>query len=216
MPFITISDASSGSYGDHRVEFEEGPNIVPINSSDLFVIETQEVITLEDETTDPGSVPEVTSCHMATGIREETTTSFASADVDDIVKGMENLFSQQEEVMVIQRSTGSGLRSRKNYKVNYGKPSTPTPSASPSLVVPMGQNVNTNVNERLIEPFKYYFVEHFKHIPARLYILDLLQMSKETRDSFIRELQALDPNNQVHIAQVHQIKKHQEAKSKRP
>ena len=42
-------------------------------------------------------------------------------------------------------------------------------------------------------------------------------MSKETRDSFIRELQALDPKNQVHVAQVHQIaKKHQVAKTKRP
>ena len=42
-------------------------------------------------------------------------------------------------------------------------------------------------------------------------------MSKETRDSFIMDLQALDPNNQVHLAQVHQIeKKHQVAKSKRP
>ena len=44
-----------------------------------------------------------------------------------------------------------------------------------------------------------------------------MQMSKETRDSFIRELQRLDPNNQVHLAQVHQIEKqHQVAKSKRP
>ena len=42
-------------------------------------------------------------------------------------------------------------------------------------------------------------------------------MSKETRDGFIKELQALDPNNQVHVAQVHQIvKKNQAAKSKRP
>ena len=42
-------------------------------------------------------------------------------------------------------------------------------------------------------------------------------MSKDTRDSFIRDLQALDPNNQVHVAQVHQIeKKHQVAKFKRP
>ena len=50
-----------------------------------------------------------------------------------------------------------------------------------------------------------------------MHILDLLQISKETRDIFFRELQALDPNNQVHVAQVYQIeKKHQVAKSKRP
>ena len=41
-------------------------------------------------------------------------------------------------------------------------------------------------------------------------------MSIETWDIFIQELQALDPNNQVHVAHVHQIKKkHQVAKSKR-
>ena len=78
-------------------------------------------------------------------------------------------------------------------------------------------NLNDNVNERPIEPFKYDLVEHLKHIHARLHILDLLQISKETQDIFIRELEELDHNNQVHVAQVHQIeKKHQVAKSKRP
>lgn len=42
-------------------------------------------------------------------------------------------------------------------------------------------------------------------------------MLKKTRDSFIKELQTLDPTNQMHVAQVHQIeKKHLVAKSKRP
>ena len=127
--------------------------------------------------------------------------------------------------MVVQRSTRSGPESGNNYKVNYDKPSAPTlsalPSTSPSLVVPTEQNansenVNTDVNGRPIEPFKYDLVEHLKHIPTRLHILDLLQMSKETRDSFIKELQALDPSNRVHVAQVHQIEKqHQVAKSNR-
>lgn len=59
--------------------------------------------------------------------------------------------------------------------------SSTTPLASPSLVIPMGQNVNAedvnaNVNERLIESFKYDLFEHLKHIPPRLHILDLLQM----------------------------------------
>ena len=77
---------SSGSNGGHRAEFEEAPNIVPISSSDLFSTETHEVITLEDEPTDPGSEPDVTSCHMATGIIEETTTSSASAYVEDAIE----------------------------------------------------------------------------------------------------------------------------------
>ncbi|XXG88465.1 hypothetical protein AAC387_Pa12g0671 [Persea americana] len=59
---ITISDMSSGSDGDHHVEFEEAPDILPISSSYSFITETYEVITLEDEPTDPGSEPEVTSC----------------------------------------------------------------------------------------------------------------------------------------------------------
>ena len=42
-------------------------------------------------------------------------------------------------------------------------------------------------------------------------------MSKETQDSFIRELQVLDHNNEVHAAQVHQIEKeYQVTTSKRP
>ena len=103
----------------------------------------------------------------------------------------------------------SGLRSGRSYKVNYDKPPTSTPStppsASPSLVVTTGQDVNvdsvnTDVNERPICPFKYDPIEHLKHVPARLHIIDLLQMSKETRDNFINELQALDPNNQMHVA----------------
>ncbi|XXG69249.1 hypothetical protein AAC387_Pa06g2170 [Persea americana] len=85
---IIISDTSSGSDGDHRAEFEEAPDIVPISSSDSFIIETHEVITLEDESTNPGSEPEVTSCHMATGIREAITPSSASADVEDVVEGI--------------------------------------------------------------------------------------------------------------------------------
>ncbi|XXG47402.1 hypothetical protein AAC387_Pa02g2064 [Persea americana] len=81
---------------------------------------------------------------------------------------MGNLFSQYEEVMAIQKGMGSGLRSGRGYKFNYDKPATPAlsalPSASLSLIVPTGQdvnpeNVNTDVNERLVEPFKYDLVE---------------------------------------------------------
>ena len=99
--------------------------------------------------------------------------------------------------MAIKKSTGSGLRSGRSYKFNYDKPATPSPStlhsASPSLVVPTGrdvnpENVNADANERPIEPFKYDHVEHLRHIPASLHIFDLLQMSKETQDSFIKEL----------------------------
>ena len=149
----------------------------------------------------------MTSCHVAIGIKEETTTSSASANVEDLIE-IGNLLSQQE-VLAIQKGTASGLRFERSYKVNYDKPSTSTsstpPSDSPSLVIPTGQdvnieNVNADVNERPVEPFKYDLIKHLKHIAAGLHILDLLQMSKETRDGFIRKLQALDPNYQVHVA----------------
>ena len=98
----------------------------------------------------------MTTCQVATSIKEETTTSFAFADVEDLVERMRDLFSQQEKVLAIQRGNASGLRSRRSYKVNYDKPSTYTsstpPSASTSLLIPTGQdvnaeNVNANVNE---------------------------------------------------------------------
>ena len=94
VPVITISDTSSGSDGDHLTEFEEALDIVLISSSNTFITETHKVITLEDEPIDLGSEPEVTSCHVATRIIEETATSSASANMEDVVEGMGNLFSQ--------------------------------------------------------------------------------------------------------------------------
>ncbi|XXG41771.1 hypothetical protein AAC387_Pa01g2169 [Persea americana] len=90
---ITISDTSLGSIGDHRVEFEEAPNIVPVSSSDSFIIETHEVITLEDEPTDTGSEPEIRSCHVAAGIKEEVTTSSTSINEEDLNEGVSTFFS---------------------------------------------------------------------------------------------------------------------------
>ena len=76
--------------------------------------------------------------------------------MEDVVEGMRNLFSQQEKVLAIQKSNGSGLRSGRSNKVSYDKPSTSTPStipsASPSLVVPTGQDVNVkSVNTMLMK-----------------------------------------------------------------
>ena len=90
-----------------------------ISSSDSLVIETHEVITLEDEQTDHESEPEVTSCHVAAGIIEETETSSTSVDTEDVVEGIGNLFSQQDEVLVIKKRNGIGLRFGSSYKVNF-------------------------------------------------------------------------------------------------
>ncbi|XXG82964.1 hypothetical protein AAC387_Pa10g0835 [Persea americana] len=98
---ITISGTCLGSNGDRHAKFEEAPDIEPISSSDSFIREMHKVITLEDEPTDSGSETEVMSCHVAAGIKEETTISSTSANVEDLVEGMKNLFSQQEEVLAI-------------------------------------------------------------------------------------------------------------------
>ena len=84
---ITISDTSSGSDGDPRPEYEEAPDVVPINSLDSFNTEAHEVITMKDEPMDPGSELEVTSHNVVTGIKGETTTSSTSADAKDLVEG---------------------------------------------------------------------------------------------------------------------------------
>ena len=55
------------------------------------------------------------------------------------------------------------------------------------------------------EAFKYDLIEHFKHIPARLHILNLLRMSPQTRDSLISELQRLNVDVDKHAPQVLQI-----------
>ncbi|KAJ8644136.1 hypothetical protein MRB53_005884 [Persea americana] len=62
-----------------------------------------------------------------------------------------------------------------------------------------------NENAGLKEAFKYDLIEHFKHIPVRLQILDLLRMSPQTRDSLISELQRLNLDVKKHAPQVLQI-----------
>lgn len=89
----TISDTSLGSSGDHRTEFEDALDVVSVSSSDSAITGTPEVITLEDESTDPESESEVTPCHVAATRKEKATTSFASASEEDLVKGTSNLFS---------------------------------------------------------------------------------------------------------------------------
>ena len=85
---ITISGTASGFNGDHRAELEDTPDNVIVSYLDLFITKTHGVITLEAEPADHGSEPKVTSCHVATSIREEITTSFISANVEDMAERM--------------------------------------------------------------------------------------------------------------------------------
>ncbi|XXG53576.1 hypothetical protein AAC387_Pa03g1655 [Persea americana] len=80
---------------------------------------------------------------------------------------------------------------------NYNQPSA-------SYVNTLGKQVvnapssNNNENACPKEDFKYDLIEHFKHIPARLHILDLLRMSPHTRDNLISKLQMLNEDVNKH------------------
>ncbi|XXG47440.1 hypothetical protein AAC387_Pa02g2086 [Persea americana] len=105
------------------------------------------------------------------------------------------------EAFEVGKSTCSGG----DYHKYYNQPS------SSSYVNPLGkQAVNAqsggdNENAGPKEAFKYDLIEHFKHIPARLNIPDLLRMSPQTRDSLISELQSLNMDVDKHAPQVLQI-----------
>ncbi|MBY3556007.1 retroviral-like aspartic protease, partial [Modestobacter lapidis] len=99
---------------------------------------------------------------------------------------------------------GRGTRSGRDYHKNYNQPSSSyvNPSGKQVVNAPSGKN-NENAGPK--EAFKYDLIEHFKHIPARLHILDLLRMSPQTRDSLISELQRLNADVDKHAPQVLQI-----------
>ncbi|MBY3556070.1 hypothetical protein HGI15_22305, partial [Modestobacter lapidis] len=99
---------------------------------------------------------------------------------------------------------GKGTRSGRDYHKNYNLPSSSyvNPSGNPNVNAPSGNN-NEHAGPK--EAFKYDLIEHFRHIPARLHILDLLRMSPQTRDSLISELQRLNTDVDKHAPQVLQI-----------
>ena len=74
---------------------------------------------------------------------------------------------------------GRGTRADRDYHKNYKQPSSSfvNPSGKQVVNAPSGNN-NGIAGPK--EAFKYDFIEHFKHIPARLHILDLLRMSPHT------------------------------------
>ena len=71
---------------------------------------------------------------------------------------------------------GRGTRSGRDYHKNYNQPSSyyVNPSRKQVVNAPSGNN-NNNAGPK--EAFKYDLFEHFKHIPARLHILNLLRMT---------------------------------------
>ncbi|XXG73026.1 hypothetical protein AAC387_Pa07g2008 [Persea americana] len=111
----------------------------------------------------------------------------------------------KEEPPLEAIEVGKGTRSGRNYHKKYNQPSFSScvnPSGKQAINALSGNN-NENAGPK--EAFKYDLIEHFKHIPARLHILDLLRMSPQTRDSLISELQRLNVDVDKHAPQVLQI-----------
>lgn len=73
---ITISDTSSRSSGDHRVEFEEAPEIIAVNtSSDSSITRSPKIVTIHSQPIDSESEPEATSCLVAASVDENVAKS---------------------------------------------------------------------------------------------------------------------------------------------
>ncbi|XXG53350.1 hypothetical protein AAC387_Pa03g1453 [Persea americana] len=111
----------------------------------------------------------------------------------------------KEEPPLEAFEVGKGTRFGRDYHKSYNQ------SSSSSYVNPSGKQTikalsgNNNENAGPKEAFKYDSVEHFKDIPARLHILDLLRMLPQTRDSLILELQRPNVDVDKHTPQVLQI-----------
>ncbi|XXG62827.1 hypothetical protein AAC387_Pa05g1131 [Persea americana] len=91
----------------------------------------------------------------------------------------------KEEPPLEAFEVGKGTRSGRDYHKIYNQPSSfsyVNPSGKQAVNAPSG---NDNENAGPKEAFKYDLIEHFKHIPARLHILDLLRMPLQTCDSLI-------------------------------
>ena len=101
---IAISDTPLEPSRDRRVASNDTTGDVPISPPSSVVKRAPQVVIVADESTYLGSELKVISCYVATGTKEETTTSSASANVEDLVEQMGNLFSQQEEVPTKQTS----------------------------------------------------------------------------------------------------------------
>ena len=139
--------------------------------------------------------PENAPCNTITKDGNAAAEAFSANEKDQPLdpKGL-----PKEEPALEAFEVEKGTRSGRDYHKNYNQPSSSSyvnPSGKQVVTVPSGNNIE---NAGPKEAFKYDLTEHFKHIPSRLHILDLLRMSPHTRDSLISELQRLNAEVDKH------------------
>ena len=118
--------------------------------------------------------PENASCNAIVEDANAVTETSSENEKDQPLDPEGDLPNEEPSLEALE--VGRGTRSGRDYHKNYNQPSSSyvNPSGKQVVNAPSGKN-NENAGPK--EAFKYDLIQHFKHIPARLHILDLLRMS---------------------------------------
>ncbi|XXG47282.1 hypothetical protein AAC387_Pa02g1950 [Persea americana] len=122
----------------------------------------------------PDLFPENAPCNAITEDGNAAAETFSANEKDQPLDLEGDLPNEEPspEALEVGRGTRSGWDYHKNY--NQSSSSYVNPSGKQAVNAPSGNN-KENTGPK--EAFKYDLIEHFKHIPAQLHILDLLRMS---------------------------------------
>ncbi|XXG47521.1 hypothetical protein AAC387_Pa02g2156 [Persea americana] len=185
-------------FKENLVNWSQVPNLI----GDVW---TDEILDKEEKLLEAFQdlVPENALCNAITEDGNAATEAFSANQEDQPLEPEGGLSKEEPPLEAFE--VGKGTRFGRDYHKNYTQPSSSSyvnPSGKQAVNAPSGGD---NENAGLKEAFKYDLIEHFKHIPARLHILDLLRMSPQTRDSLISELQRLNLDVDKHALQVLQI-----------
>ncbi|KAJ8624407.1 hypothetical protein MRB53_032937 [Persea americana] len=185
-------------FKENLVNWSQVPNLIGDVWTDEILDEKEKLLEAVQDL-----FPENTPCNAITEDGNTATEAFSANQEDQPLEPEGGLPKEEPPLEAFQ--VGKGTRSGRDYHKNYNQPSSSSyvnPSGKQAVNAPSGGD---NENAGLKEACKYDLIEHFKHIPARLHILDLLRMSPQTRDSLISELQRLNLDVDKHAPQVLQI-----------
>ncbi|XXG62961.1 hypothetical protein AAC387_Pa05g1244 [Persea americana] len=185
-------------FKENPVNWSQVPNLI----GDVW---TDEILDREEKLLEAVQdlFPENAPCNAITEDGNAAVEAFSTNGEDRPLEPEGGL--PKEEPPLEAFEVGKGTRSGWDYHKNYNQPSSSSYvilSGKQAVNAPSGSD-NENAGPK--EAFKYDLIEHFKHTPARLHILDLLRMSPQTRDSLISELQRLNVDVDKHGPQVLQI-----------
>ncbi|KAJ8615169.1 hypothetical protein MRB53_034541 [Persea americana] len=152
-------------FKENPVNWSQVPNLI----GDVW---TDEILDKEEKLLEAVQdlFPENAPCNAITEDGNVAAEAFSANGEDQPLEPEGGLPKEEPPLKAFE--VGKGTRSGRDYHKNYNQPS------SSSYVNPLGkQAVNApsggdNENVGLKEAFKYDLIEHFKHIPARLHILD--------------------------------------------